>query len=140
MKILALLALTATLAGCVTAPSMMRDHKKIIAGDGGFFFRTNAETIDRPYQDVKTDLEAIAPRCLNKTVHDQTVQIWGKTERFVRFHPGETEDSFVLAYLSKLSGTADEKAGNVMVAEVSSETSTTTKIITHHYHIADRGL
>ncbi|MGF2734660.1 hypothetical protein [Marinobacter sp. DUT-1] len=134
MRILALLALITAVSGCVAPPAMMRDHNKIIAQDGGLLFNTHSEVIERPYAEVKADLERTAPRCLTKTAREQTSQIYGNSESFVRFHPGDTENSFILAYLFKLDGAPDEEAGNILVAEVSSKTPATTYIKTHHYH------
>lgn len=133
MRILALPLLIATLSGCI-APPMVYDHEKIIAADGGFYFNTDSDVIERPYADVKADLETTAPRCLTKTAREQASHIYGNSESFVRFHPGDTENSFILAYLFKLDGAPDDEAGNIMLAEVSSQTPTTTYIKTHHYH------
>lgn len=134
MKFFILSALVATLSGCVAPTDLMRDHQRIIQEDGGFFYNTHAEMIDRSYTDVKSDLKTIAPRCFDRPASDQVTGIGRTHDRFVRFYSGNDEDSFILAYLFKLKGAPDYDSGHALVAEVSSDSPTTTRIKTHHYH------
>lgn len=138
MRLLILVFMTTMMLGCA-APPIAYDHQRIIAEDGGAFFASHDEVINRPFEDVERSLRQTAPRCLNRIVDDQTVVIYGKTDRFVRFHPTKDGNGMILAYLYKLSGKPDSEAANVMVADISPLSASETRIRTYHYEILFMG-
>lgn len=120
------------LSGC--APKISYDKDLIIAERGGKLYKTTENTINDSYATVMKRLESSAARCLSGKVVDETVVAYGKTDHMVRFFKRPAGGS-IMTYQIKLEGKADSEAANAVVAEISTETKSTTQLTLYYFRI-----